>query len=220
MSIQPSSASEIRDRPASLVVRLGWPLIVVAVITALVWLIPALLPADSGWRLGLPFRIFYTAIAVLGGLFFWLLEAPAPRQPTSGLGVFTSISTVYLATVGFLVGIGMIFPQFQIPTEQVVTAETPAERGKARFFDSATTCILCHAIEGQGGTRGPDLSDVATRAETRVEGLAAEEYIRQSILDPQAYIVAGYDPLMPPGLIKVIGEENLDDLVAYLLTLK
>lgn len=200
--------------------RLRWPLIAVAAVIALVWLVPARLPADSGWRLGLPFRMFYTGIAILGGLFFLLLEAPAPRRPTSGLGVVVGISAVYLATVGFLVGIGMIFPQFQIPAEQVAVAESPAERGQALFLDSATTCILCHAIEGQGGTRGPDLSGVATRAGTRVAGLSAEEYIRQSILDPTAFVVEGYDPIMPPGLIKVIGEENLDDLVAFLLTLE
>ncbi|MFQ5593710.1 MAG: c-type cytochrome [Anaerolineae bacterium] len=220
MSVQPSSVPEVQGQRASPMARLRWPLIAVAAVIALVWLVPARLPADSGWRLGLPFRMFYTGIAILGGLFFLLLEAPAPRRPTSGLGVVVGISAVYLATVGFLVGIGMIFPQFQIPAEQVAVAESPAERGQALFLDSATTCILCHAIEGQGGTRGPDLSGVATRAGTRVAGLSAEEYIRQSILDPTAFVVEGYDPIMPPGLIKVIGEENLDDLVAFLLTLE
>ncbi|MFQ5613103.1 MAG: c-type cytochrome [Anaerolineae bacterium] len=217
----PSSA-EVRglDRPGKLIARLKWPFIIVAAVIVLVWLIPTLLPPDSGWRLGLPFRVFYTAITVLGGLFFLLLEAPAPRQPGSGLAVFVRISLVYLATVGFLVGIGMIFPQFAIPAEQVAVAETPADRGQALFFDSATTCILCHSVEGQGGTRGPDLSGVASRAGTRVEGLTAEEYIRQSILEPTAFVVEGYDPIMPPSLINVIGEENFDDLVAFLLTLE
>jgi cytochrome c553 len=197
------------------------PFFAIAVIIALVWLIPALLPEESGWRLGFPFRIFFTTIALMGGLFFLLLEAPAPRQPTSGLGVFAWISAVYLVTVGFLVGIGMLFPQFDIPTEQdMVVAASPAERGRALFLDSATTCILCHSIEGQGGTRGPDLSGIATRAETRVEGLSAEAYIRQSILDSSAYIVEEFDPIMPPTLGDLLGQEKLEDIVAFLLTLE
>lgn len=193
---------------------------VIAVILMMIWLISVLLPEDSGWRLGIPFRFFFTGITLLGGLFFILLETPAPRAPKSTLGVLAWTSAVYIATVGFLVGIGMIFPQFQIPDEQVIVADDPVARGKALFLDSATTCILCHAIEGQGGTRGPDLAGVATRAETRVEGMTAEEYIRQSMLDPTAFVVEEFEPIMPPGLINVVGEDKFDDLVAFLLSLK
>jgi hypothetical protein len=75
-------------------------------------------------------------------------------------------------------------------------------------------------VDGQGGTRGPDLSGLASRAGGRVEGLGAEEYIRQSILESTAFVVDGYDPIMPPGLLNVVGEDNFDDLVAYLMTLE
>jgi mono/diheme cytochrome c family protein len=196
------------------------PLLVVGIVIALVWLLPSLLPEDSGWRLGLPFRIFYTAIALLGALFYLLLEAPAPRQPSSGLGAFAWTSAVYLLTVGFLVALGTVFPNFDLPGEVVAVSQTPAERGEALFFDTATTCLLCHAVDGQGGTRGPDLSGLASRAGGRVEGLGAEEYIRQSILESTAFVVDGYDPIMPPGLLNVVGEDNFDDLVAYLMTLE
>ena len=201
--------------------RLKWPVIVTAVVVALVWLVPALLPPDSGWRLGLPFRIFYTIITLLGGLFFVLLEAPPARLPSTGWGVLLRVSAVSLGTVGFLVGAGMIFPQFQIPSaEEVARAQTPAGRGEALFFDSSTTCVLCHSVNGQGGTRAPDLSGVATRAATRVPGLSAEEYIRQSIHEPKAYVVEGYEPIMPEGLPNVLGAEKFEDIVAFLLTLK
>jgi mono/diheme cytochrome c family protein len=189
-------------------------------VIALVWLLPVLLPEDSGWRLGLPFRIFYSTIALLGGLFFLLVESPAPRRPASGLGAFAATSAVYLVTVAFLVGLGMVFPNFDLPTEVVAVSQAPAERGEALFFDTATTCLLCHAVEGQGGTRGPDLSGLVSRTADRLEGPEIEEYIRQSILEPQAFVVDGYDPIMPPGLLKVVGESNFDDLVAYLMTLE
>jgi len=194
--------------------------LVVAGVIAVAWLLPFLLSDDSGWRLGLPFRIFYTVIALLGALFFVLVDAPTPRAPRTGWGVFTSVSLVYLLTVGFLVGIGFLFPNFDTPTEaDLVVAETPAERGEAAFFNSATTCILCHAVAGQGGTRGPDMSGIASRGADRVPGLSAEEYIRQSILQPRSFQVDGFDPIMPENLVTVVGEDKFEDLVAFLLTL-
>ena len=204
----------------SLLNRMRGPLLVVGVVIALVWLLPVLLPEDSGWRLGLPFRIFYSTIALLGGLFFLLVESPAPRRPASGLGAFAWTSAVYLGTVAFLVGLGMVFPNFDLPTEAVAVSQSPAERGRELFFDTATTCLLCHAVDGQGGTRGPDLSSLTSRAADRVAGLGAEEYIRVSILEPRAFVVDGYDPIMPPGLLNVVGESNFDDLVAFLMTLE
>lgn len=198
------------------------PIIVVAIVIAFVWIIPVVLPSDSGWRLGLPFRLFYTVIALLGGLFFILVQSPATpsRQTATGWALVTKISAVYVVSVGLLVGIGAVFPNFDTPTEAVSAGETAAERGEALFFDSATSCILCHAVSGQGGTRGPDLEGVATRAGERVTGLTAEEYLRQSILEPTAFIVDPFDPIMPPNLINVVGEENFDDLIAFLMTLE
>ena len=204
----------------SLFARLKGSLIIIGVFLALIWILPVILPEDSGWRLGLPFRIFYSAIAILGAIFFYLLESPAPRVPKTTFGTFLRISAVYLATVGFLVLIGMVFPQFQLPEEQVIIPDDPVARGEALFLDSATTCILCHAVEGVGGTRGPDMAGLAARAQSRVEGLSAEEYIRQSVEDPTAYLVEGFEPIMPPGLVAVIGTEKFEDIVAYLLTLE
>jgi hypothetical protein len=39
---------------------------------------------------------------------------------------------------------------------------------------------------------GPSLANVASRASEHKPGLSAEEYIRESILDPNAYIVEGF----------------------------
>ncbi len=207
---------------SSLMSRLRRPIIAVTAITAVTWLLPLVLPDDSGWRLGLPFRIFFTVIALLGGLFFLLLEAPAsPPRRRTGLAVATRIGLVYVITVGLLVGIGIVFPNFDTPSSgEITVGKTPAERGEAVFFDSSSTCILCHAIDGQGGTRGPDLSRVASIAGDRVAGLSAEDYLRQSILDPKAYVVDGFDPIMPESVVNVLGEDNFQDIVAFLLTLE
>ena len=63
------------------------------------------------------------------------------------------------------------------------------------------------------GFVGPDLTDLADRAGDRVEGLTADEYVRQSVLDPQAYIVIGYGGQMP---VLPVDAAELDALVDFL----
>ncbi len=48
-----------------------------------------------------------------------------------------------------------------------------------------------------------------------MEGLSAEEYVRQSVLDPQAYIVDGYGGQMP---VLPVNTAELDALVEFLLS--
>jgi mono/diheme cytochrome c family protein len=78
-------------------------------------------------------------------------------------------------------------------------------------------CTGCHTINGVSETAqiGPNLTDLSERAGDRLEGLSAEEYVRQSVLDPRAYIVDGYGELMPT---LPLDTEELDALVAFLLS--
>ena len=50
--------------------------------------------------------------------------------------------------------------------------------------------------------------------------MSAEEYIRQSILDPLAFVVDGFAPVMPVDFGETLSPQEIDDLVAFLLTLK
>ena len=83
------------------------------------------------------------------------------------------------------------------------------------------SCRICHSLRPDVAVVGPSFAGVATRAETRVPGMSAEEYLRQSILDPNAHIVEGFSPDMaPPNLVELLTEEQVDDLVAFLMTFK
>ena len=66
---------------------------------------------------------------------------------------------------------------------------------------------------------GPPLDHIGTVAGQRVPGLPADQYIRQSITEPGAYVVPGYPDSMPRGLAKSLSEEDLDALTGVRLVL-
>jgi nitric oxide reductase subunit C len=80
-------------------------------------------------------------------------------------------------------------------------------------------CAACHSTVGDAIIVGPSLARIATTAETRVAGLDARAYLEQSILDPSAYLNEGFADLMPKNWGDVLNDEELDALVAFLLTL-
>jgi len=90
-------------------------------------------------------------------------------------------------------------------------------RGERLFNDFA--CNTCHLRDGTG--RGPSLVNKFGTQETLANGavLAVDEsYLRESILNPQAKLVAGYQPLMPTfqGLVT---EESVMALIEYVKSL-
>jgi mono/diheme cytochrome c family protein len=97
-------------------------------------------------------------------------------------------------------------------------ATDPIERGKQVYREK--NCASCHQIGSDGGTVGPPHTHIGTVAETRRPGMSAEDYIRESIHDPGAYVVPGYPDTMLRGLDRGMSQEDLDDLVRFLLLLK
>ncbi len=118
------------------------------------------------------------------------------------------------------------------------TAEQPADGGDVaavgdaangeRLFSQATIgannapgCITCHSLEPNVVIVGPSQAGLATRAETRVAGMSAADYIHQSIVEPNAHIVEGFaEGLMYQNYGTDLTEQEINDLVAYTLTLK
>ena len=79
-------------------------------------------------------------------------------------------------------------------------------------------CIGCHRLDDLGDY-GPGFEGIAERASTRVPDLSAEEYLRQSIVDPEAYIVEGdwQGHAMPTTYGELYSEQDIADLIAFLL---
>ncbi len=87
--------------------------------------------------------------------------------------------------------------------------------------NNAPGCITCHSLEPDVVIVGPSQAGLATRAETRVPGQTAEEYIRNSIVNPNDYIVEGFaEGVMYQNYGTDLTPEQIDDLVAYTLTLR
>ncbi len=97
--------------------------------------------------------------------------------------------------------------------------------GRGLFFESSlgasASCHICHALEPGIDKVGPSLAGIGTRAAERVPGMSAEAYLRESIVDPEAYIVEGFPPgLMLPDLGEKLSDEQIENLIAFLLTMK
>jgi cytochrome c oxidase subunit 2 len=95
--------------------------------------------------------------------------------------------------------------------------EPPAVAGEALFKQYG--CVSCHAL--QSGAMGPSLRGLfgsRIKLQSGQTIIADETYIRESILNPKAKIVAGYQPIMPT-FQGQIGEEQLHQLIAYIKTL-
>ncbi|HSX81505.1 MAG TPA: cytochrome c, partial [Candidatus Saccharimonadia bacterium] len=80
-------------------------------------------------------------------------------------------------------------------------------------------CATCHRPEGTGvGPALVGLFGQTVRLQNGETVLADEAYIRESVLNPTAKIVAGYQPLMPT-FQGLISEEGLLQLIAYIRSL-
>lgn len=191
---------------------------VLLLIVGAIWLIPALLSVESGLKFGWPYRVFFTLIALFGGFWFHLLRMPSMPPLKSARAALGSVVLVYLASIGMVVLFANLAPQFTFEGVRL-SGTTAEERGKALFNDPNMGCFLCHAVAGSGGTRGPDLSHIGTTAGKRRPGMSADDYLKESLLDPSGYVVAPYDNIMPP-IAQRLDPEALGDLISYLKGLR
>jgi cytochrome c oxidase subunit 2 len=97
-------------------------------------------------------------------------------------------------------------------------AESPVVAGEKLFVE--LNCITCHRPDNAG--RGPVLLGIFGRSVKLASGdtvVADEAYVRESIVNPTAKVVAGYQPVMPTFQGQV-SEEQLMALVAYVQSLQ
>lgn len=120
------------------------------------------------------------------------------------------------------------------PGARPVSADNdPIALGEALFRTAVPTCQACHSLTPGVNMAGPSLAGLATffekiKASEEYTGSAttAEEFVRESIVDPSAWLhpgpmfSAGGVSFMPPNYGEDLSEEEINHLVAYLLSFK
>jgi len=86
--------------------------------------------------------------------------------------------------------------------------------GLAAF--NSNGCSACHTYKpaGSSATTGPALDNLA--ADARRAGKPLDAFVRESIVDPNAYIEKGYQPNIMPSTFKSLPPQQLDALVKFL----
>ncbi len=73
-------------------------------------------------------------------------------------------------------------------------------------------CASCHSVLAGVNLAGPSLASI---------GAKGEQSLREAIVNPNAEVTSGFDKgIMPDSFGKQLTTPQIDDLVAYLLTLK
>jgi cytochrome c oxidase subunit 2 len=114
----------------------------------------------------------------------WLKTHPTYAQTVSGVGAAA-------ATVGL----------------------SMAEQG--RTLAESGACMACHTTDGSTGL-GPTWQGLFGKTETLADGttiVVDEDYLKESILNPNAKVVQGFAPVMPPGNYT---DAELDALITYI----
>lgn len=92
-----------------------------------------------------------------------------------------------------------------------------SQNGQKLFQDLG--CVTCHRSDAQA--RGPNLTGLYGRPVNLADGrtvVADDAYIRESVLDPKAKVVAGFEPIMP-SFRGQVDEEGILALIAYIKSL-
>jgi mono/diheme cytochrome c family protein len=136
------------------------------------------------------------------------------------------IGALVLASTAFYTYVGQLVPQKEVlpPAETVLSAElTTADMVKVgrEITEGKGLCTTCHTIGKSGALRFPDLAGIGDRAKTRIPGMSDVDYLAQSMYEPNAFVVEGFNPGMPEINKPPIGlsDEEILTVIAYLQSL-
>ena len=80
-------------------------------------------------------------------------------------------------------------------------------------------CGTCHTVTDRAAVGGPSLVGIGRVAANRIDDVAAEDYLRASILAPTDYIAPGWGEGMP-SYAGVLSENEVETIVDYLRSLR
>jgi len=130
---------------------------------------------------------------------------------------------VVLGTLALYTLIANKIPQVQSEVPRALslgTNATPEQLVSAgdQLYHGAGGCTACHGL----GTRAPNLltdekgqGPIGTRCGKREPGKDCKAYVYESLTNPRAYVVSGYEPIMPE-MGRILSPQQIWALVAFL----
>jgi mono/diheme cytochrome c family protein len=130
---------------------------------------------------------------------------------------------VVLGTIAVYTLLANAIPQVEseVPEELSFTGEVSAEQlvdAGEELYAGPGGCTACHGL----GTRAPNLltaqgseGPIGARCADRVPGEDCKAYIHRSLVEPNAHVVEGFQPIMPD-MSRTLSDAQLWSLVAYL----
>src|SRR5207253_5415375 len=137
------------------------------------------------------------------------------------------VAALVFAATSFYTYVGQMVPQKEVlpPQETVIpTNLSQADMAKVgrEIMEGKGLCLTCHTIgTTEGPYRFPDLANVDVRAKMRKPGYTDVDYFAETIYEPNAFIVPGFNPGMPTINKPPIGltDQEILCVIAYLQTL-
>src|SRR5215207_3040734 len=136
------------------------------------------------------------------------------------------ILLIALGTIGFYTVVAHSIPQlrFEVPESLALGSDARPEALVAageRVYNGAGGCTACHGL----GTRAPNLltddgsgGAIGGRCDIRKPGMACKAYLHESLVAPGAFVVPGFEPIMPD-MRRQLADDQIWALVAYLQSL-
>lgn len=127
------------------------------------------------------------------------------------------VGLVVVGTLAIYTAVANMIPQVEsaVPEEINLGADATPEQLVAageQVYGGSGGCTACHGL----GTRAPDLIGVAgSVCAERVPDQTCKEYLHESLVDPTAYVVEGFQPIMPD-MSRTLSATEIWSLVAYL----
>jgi len=177
--------------------------------------------------------MFNILLYLFAGLFLlWMiLLSLGVRRIWLNVALFSLEATIAYSLVGNMVPQIESRPQAQLQLSADATPEQLVKAGEQIFYGKGT-CALCHSVEPSEAARCPILGAgslgpaIGARAEERLKeasykGKAKDgtEYLIESLIHPQDYLVQGFPPIMPAIDKPPIGLNN-DEIAAVVAFLQ
>lgn len=133
------------------------------------------------------------------------------------------VLAVALIVIGFYTMVAHIIPQLQSEVPEAlaltgdVTPEALAAAGE-RIYNGAGGCTACHGL----GTRAPNVvtdhggqGPIGARCGSRRSGMDCKTYLYESMTNPGAFIVPGFENIMPD-MRRQLADDQIWAVIAYL----